>query len=66
MFKNKMHGMYFWNKSHNQVLPVVTLCSSSDRIDRKEINQSEANGHVGLLTNRTDDRERSVVRNRHR
>jgi hypothetical protein len=26
-----MHGMYFWNKSHNKVLPVVTLCSSSDR-----------------------------------
>jgi hypothetical protein len=29
--KNKMYGMYFWNKSAKKVLSVVTLWSSSDR-----------------------------------
>jgi hypothetical protein len=53
MFKNKMHGMYFWNKSHNQVLPVVTLCSSSDRIDRKEA--------PALATSQIRERERFYI-----
>ena len=30
-FKNKMYGIYYWNKYPNKSRCVVTLCSSSDR-----------------------------------